>query len=733
MARRWEVTICAVILAASIAAAFAIGTSAATGLVGTFWPNAEWSGPPIKEQPSSLPDIAHFIRGVPRVAATGGSAEWTGVVFVDQSGEYEFEVSSDGRAWLFVGGRSVVDNGDGVVRRAARGRVALTPGAHAIRIRYVQRAASGALDVFMSGPGLERHLLRAEELAPYETSSGSASRRRLVRMAALAVPIAWALLMIYVIGRLAGHWLWREVMRVAPSAADRRPLVVVLVCGFGLTVWGLTWGLDSSWAPDELLAGHVRELIQRRFADGWYDKYPVMHYAILGIPVSAFEIASRIGLLSADSLASNMAQLAMMRAVSVVMGLGTLIAAFLCAAELYGPRRATLASWSLLLTGVFVYYGKTANLEMAVAWWFGLAVLGFIRIWTRNRTADYVLLGVAAAATVATKDQAYANLALLPIGVIAANVTRDRRFFQALVNRRMLLGGAAALVAFALFHNSVFNFRGVVDHFRLLWTLNDLHAVPRTARGYAELTVLTGGMFRLLLGWPLLLAALAGVAAAAWNRERRWWLWLLLVPVSFHLTFTFVTLYAHDRFLFGGVFVAALFAGSMLADLLDQVRMRLAGRVVVAGILGYSLLSAASVNAMMDVEARNTTRKWVEDRANEGDRVGLIGWYMPTLGPSVRPVGLEATRMAVTASMPEWLMLNGRFASRYAYDRSPLGRELMAGLADGSLGYEEVFRYRAPVPAWAILQYDEQFRRSRESSWTNLDKINPEMMVYRRR
>jgi hypothetical protein len=297
----------------------------------------------------------------------------------------------------------------------------------------------------------------------------------------------------------------------------------------------------------------------------------------------------------------------------------------------------------------------------------------------------------------------------------------------------MLLGGVAAMVTFALCHNAVFNFPGVVEHFRLLWTLNDLQSVPRNVRGYTDLTVLTGKLFRLTLGWPLFLAGLAGVAAAAWKRERRWWLWLLLVPVSFHLTFTFVTLYGHDRFLFGGVFVAALFAGSILADLLDQVRMRVAGRAAVAGILGYSLLSAVSVNAMMRVDARKTARLWVEDRAAEGDRLGLIGWYMPTPGPSVRPVWLEATRAAVTGAMPEWLMLNSRYASRFAYDRSSLGRELIAGLDDGSLGYVEVFRYRGPVPSWAILQYDEQFRRPRESSWTNLDKINPEMVVYRRR
>lgn len=87
MTRRWEVLVCGLILVASIASALAVGTSAATGLLGQFWPNPEWAGAPVTEQLSSLPDIAHFIRGVPRVASTGGSAEWTGVLFVDQPGE----------------------------------------------------------------------------------------------------------------------------------------------------------------------------------------------------------------------------------------------------------------------------------------------------------------------------------------------------------------------------------------------------------------------------------------------------------------------------------------------------------------------------------------------------------------------------------------------------------------------------------------------------------------------
>jgi hypothetical protein len=62
-------------------------------------------------------------------------------------------------------------------------------------------------------------------------------------------------------------------------------------------------------------------------------------------------------------------------------------------------------------------------------------------------------------------------------------------------------------------------------------------------------------------------------------------------------------------------------------------------------------------------------------------------------------------------------------------------REILAvldGLASGASGYSEAFRYRAALPAWAVLQYDDEFRKAAESELTNLDKINPATVIYRR-
>jgi hypothetical protein len=557
----------------------------------------------------------------------------------------------------------------------------------------------------------------------------------------VAIAVVWACLLLYAPVRLLAWWAWREVRRAAPRIEDRRALGMVLLLAFGLLIWGLDWGLaGDAWAADELRADWVRDALQRGFSGGWYDKYPLMHYAVLAIPVSAFEMAGRYSMLASDSLASQAAQLAMMRVVSVLMGLGALVAAYLCSVELVGARRAVLGALALLLTPVFLYYGKTANLDVPSLCWFGWALLGFVRILRHNRLSNYVLLGIAAAASVATKDQAYANLALLPFAVVFVQARRQgsptwwRKLGSALIDPRVLAAGAAAVLASCVFHNLAFNFSGFVSHVRLLSTLGDLAIVPRNAAGYAGMTGTTVALFRWSLGWPLFVMAAAGVAGALARKDRRWWLWLLLPLLSFHLAFTWVTLYVCDRYLFGGIFVLALFAGAAFADLLDAVRWRRACRLAVAGSFVYALLYASSINVMMTLDARKAARGWVYAHGSEGSTVALVGRsYMPYLGPPLRVVVVNASAEGVRQARPDLLVLNARFARRYERESSPAGRELLRGLADGSLGYAEVFRYRAPVPAWALLQYEAPFRGTTESVITNLDKVNPEMAIYRRR
>jgi hypothetical protein len=457
----------------------------------------------------------------------------------------------------------------------------------------------------------------------------------------------------------------------------------------------------------------------------------------MAIPVSAFELANRLGILAVDLLVSHATQLAMMRAVSVLMGLGTLIAAFMCGAELWGSRRAIFAPMALLLTPQFVFYGKLANLDIPMMCWLGWALFAFLRICRTNRLADHVLLGVTAAGAVATKDQAYASLALLPIAVVAANARHQpsstwwRRQGSAVMDSKIWIAGLSAAAASVAFHNVVFNFDGVVAHVTLLASFNDLAVVPRTLAGYMDLTWTTVTLFRFVTGWPLFMLAIVGVARAATHPDRRWWLWLLVVPLSFHLTFTVVTLYVNDRYLFGGVFVLALFAGSACADLLDARRWRRTARTVVAGAVAYSLLYAASINVMMQRDARWIAREWLQAHAPDDTLVGLVGDYLPYVGVPLRSIPITTTD-DVQNRAPRFIILNARFVQRFASERQPDGRNLLRGLQDGTLGYTEVFRFRAAAPAWAFLWSEAPITGSAESPLTNLDKVNPEMAIYQR-
>ncbi|HNV02264.1 MAG TPA: glycosyltransferase family 39 protein [Vicinamibacterales bacterium] len=559
--------------------------------------------------------------------------------------------------------------------------------------------------------------------------------------AGLALAVAWAGLLLYVPVRAAAGWCWRQVAAAAPREADRRALGLVLVLGVGLLAWGIDWGLvGHSWAADELRPDWVRDVLRKGLSSGWYDKYPWLHYAVLAVPMAGFEAAEQSGLLAAGGASSWAAQLAVMRAVSVAMGLATLVAAFLCAVEIVGARRAALAPLVLLLTPLFVFYGKTANLDVPSLCWFAWAMVAFLRIVRRGRATDYVCLAVASAGAVATKDQAYANLALVAAAVLIVTARRETsrtwwgKLGSALAGRQVLSAAAASALALALFHNVIFNSAGAVAHFKLLATLGDLAIVPGTAAGYAKLAGLTLWLFRWSLGWPFFALAVLGIASAAARPERRWQLWLLVVPLSFYLVFTCVTRYVNDRYLFGGIFVLALFAASACADLLAAVRRQPLPRLVAGGACAYSLLYAASINVAMTLDARHAARKWLAARAGAGSVVALVGGpYQPAVPPPARSVVVDGSVGDLARASADYVVINGRFARRYERARSPEGRTLLKRLEDGSLGYDEAFRYRAPLPAWALLQYEAPMRGDEESSLTNLDKVNPEMVVYARR
>ena len=91
----------------------------------------------------------------------------------------------------------------------------------------------------------------------------------------------------------------------------------------------------------------------------------------------------------------------------------------------------------------------------------------------------------------------------------------------------------------------------------------------------------------------------------------------------------------NDRYLLGGVFVLSLFAGAAAADLIEAIRWRRAARLLVAASFVYALLYAASINVMMNLDARLAATAWVAAATDARSAVGLVGGrsYLPRIEP----------------------------------------------------------------------------------------------------
>jgi hypothetical protein len=88
---------------------------------------------------------------------------------------------------------------------------------------------------------------------------------------------------------------------------------------------------------------------------------------------------------------------------------------------------------------------------------------------------------------------------------------------------------------------------------------------------------------------------------------------------------------------------------------------------------------------------------------------------------------LELLPEGELADRPEYLVVNTEVLGR-----SAPGALLLAKLQDHRLGYSEVWRGRAPLPWWAVLRYDPVFTNGRDDGMTNLDNVNPEIVILKR-
>ncbi len=142
------------------------------GLFGKYYRNRDWSGKPIDTQVDPKIDF-DWSKSFPLQPPF--SVEWSGSIDIQQAGTYTFSLVADDGAALEIDGRKVID-ALAVVLEKRSGTIALSAGAHAIRVRYFNALFGGSVKLTYTRPGHEEQVVPPTVLVPRSPNPRAPSR-----------------------------------------------------------------------------------------------------------------------------------------------------------------------------------------------------------------------------------------------------------------------------------------------------------------------------------------------------------------------------------------------------------------------------------------------------------------------------------------------------------------------------------------------------------------------------
>jgi hypothetical protein len=475
---------------------------------------------------------------------------------------------------------------------------------------------------------------------------------------------------------------------------QRVALPVILLLSLAVNCYQLSWGLpngNSSWAADALGPLTVFSIARRSvvpFNSGWfYFKYS------LGYPLTL--LASFVPYLSILMLSGRLrhpvptypygfanpeAALYMLtlsgRVLSVAMVVAVVALTYGIGRRLLGRPAALLAAWLVATAYPVIYYAHTTNLDAAYLFWLTLALWATVVATENDRRWPYVTLGIAAAMAMATKEQGFALLSVLPLIIVVhgqcqlpAQGGPLRRWWAAAWNGRTRVGLVAAVITIAIADNAITNPRGFVNRFLNLTG----HQLPGVT---ARLTPLEFSLFKgsakewqyisqlghaldSTFGLPLFLVVVAGVIYVGWRRTRAA-LYLLLPAAAYY----FVSLRTHDlitlRYTLPLVVIGSLCAGAV-ALAVHAVTPRLAS-VVIVGLCALSFARAVELDLLLQHDSRYQVERWLKSHATAANTIETYqkAVYLPRLsGFDHREVPLEQRTLdGIEQRRPDFIIIS---------------------------------------------------------------------------
>lgn len=453
-------------------------------------------------------------------------------------------------------------------------------------------------------------------------------------------------------------------LRARFNAWRRSPLFWIVLLAAVLRIVAIAWGLPASdgWDDDGIAPRDIVVGVIETYTPGHYYIYPPLQFlllTILSLPVSIAALAGAHSFHQQDVIASfiqipYMTIFAMIaRLVSWAISLATIVLIARMTESVAGRRAGLCAAAACSLSATLTYYGHVTNLETPYLFWCALSLWCWMRVIVAHQPKRIGWAMLAAAAAIATKDQAYAvfllSIPMLLLAWFAADRWPRRNWRMIIVP--LLLWGAVAAIALLAVDGAITNPAGFARRLDFL--------TGPASRDYAYYQADWRGRFALLKDmWGVFprsypVAALSfGLLGLVFQlrrlRDNRAVAIAGLLPffaiASFTFAFNFAVLRSEDRFVLPQWLFASVYIG-IAADQLAfaaQSYVRYAARLVLAPLLLYALYECAAVDAAFLFDPRYEAEQWLSANVRPGDTIEIYGQncYLPRL-----PDGAVMTRV----------------------------------------------------------------------------------------
>jgi len=423
--------------------------------------------------------------------------------------------------------------------------------------------------------------------------------------------------------------------RSGQASAWLLPAIVLLAAV--LRLWGIGFGLPHvDCRPDETPILKIALGFGSGDLNPHFFRYPTLHmYLLFGLFVCYFLIKLVIGdYASASDLIAefgvnptNFYLLA--RFLSAVLGIATVLVVYEIAKRLFGKLTALTASLLLSVAYLHVRDSHFGVTDVPLTFLISCAVLGIIQSWERKTAKSYLCAGLLAGLATSTKYTGV--VVVVPMLVVHwMNLKHEEAScLRGLVDRRLLCFGLALLLAFLA--GTPF---ALVD--RAKFVEDVLFEINHASRGHL-INLGIGWWYHLRfslfygLGWPLLLAALAGMLVVARISLRKAAV-LLSFPLAYYALvgkgYTVFVRYALPLVPFLCIAAAAciVLVGNRLVRLLGGRLGSLAAAVLLLLILVPSASSVAQSNALLArTDSRLVCTDWFTHNVPAGSSVYQSG------------------------------------------------------------------------------------------------------------